>query len=235
MLLFKLIILGDAGVGKTALMNNYLSNGFQENEPSTIGVEFGSKTTRVDEVVSAELLNRYERERSNHLVGVPEQYADQLKMQIWGCSGQERFHSIVKSYYRNVKGVLFVCDLTNRATFNNLRFWIKDFEENATDELKDVGKVIVANKTDLVDKVMVTEDELSELSKELGIPYFLVSSKKDRAKVDEIFNAVANQVFEHYLSGPNNDVTRMQYISGISLGQPRGNLDKLKSCGCSLM
>ena len=217
MLLFKLIILGDAAVGKTSLLNMYIDNKFNEHEESTIGVEFGSKTIPMSSIIRPDLLRKYEKERNKHLISVPEKFLDTLKLQIWGCSGQERFHSIVRSYYRNVKGVVFVCDLTRRETFNSITRWIDDFNKNSNEDFDEIAKVIIGNKTDLGELIEVSEEELKTLANKYDCQYFALSSKKDISKVGEVFKTLGNQIFENYLKVPDDDPIRLQYVSGIAL------------------
>lgn len=204
MLLFKVIILGDAAVGKTSMMNNYLGNPFTENDPPTIGVEFASKTSDMTQIIREELLKRY-RETFESKHGRQNIY-NHVKLQIWNSSGQERFRSIVNSYYRNTRGVILVCDLTRKQTLENLKYWINDYNRYGSYTLDQVGAIIVGTKSDLMDHREVYDSDLRELAEQYNLPFFTISSKLDRDKVDRCFNNIINQMLEKYIDNPPEDI-----------------------------
>lgn len=207
MILFKIIVLGDAAVGKSSLMNNYMGNPFSENESPTIGVEFGSKIVDGSQVLSSDLKQQFfeaelqQKKKSNNNSTMHQQDIP-LKTMIWNTSGQERFHSIVTSYYRKTNGVLLVCDVTRKETLTHLDYWIQDYNKNSAIPLSEVGAVIVANKSDLKDRIEIQPEELQKFAEQHEIPYFVVSSKVDREKVTLIFNNLMNQMFENHLKNP---------------------------------
>ena len=96
----KILILGDCAVGKTSLLLRYTDDNFSESHISTIGVEYKIKSINVN--------------------------GKTIKLQIWDTSGQERFRSITKNFFRNADGVLFVYDITNKETFSNIKMWLQD-------------------------------------------------------------------------------------------------------------
>lgn len=198
MLIFKVLVLGDAAAGKTCLMNNYLGKPFIDHETPTIGVEFGSQAEELTEIIRPELLKKYREAFEN------KQYPIQtgVKMHIWNSSGQERFRSIVKSYYRNAKGVIFVCDLTRKITFNHLEYWIEDFDKHATKSLSEMGAVIVGTKSDLGSQREIYDEDLRQLAEKHHLPFFTVSSKKDKEKIRRLFHNLANQMLEKYVQDP---------------------------------
>jgi len=198
MLIFKVLVLGDAAAGKTCLMNNYLGRPFIDHEPPTIGVEFGSRGEEMTDIIRPELLNNYRETFENKRYSVQ----TGLKMHIWNSSGQERFHSIVASYYRNGKGVIFVCDLTRKETFNHLEYWIEDFKKHTTKKLDQIGAVIVGTKSDLDDQREVYEEDLRKIAEKHHLPFFTVSSKKDKDKIRRLFHNLANQMLEKYIEDP---------------------------------
>jgi len=218
MILFKIIILGDSSVGKTCLMNNYLGIPFHDASPSTIGVEFGSQSLKLDQVIKPALQSRFqqiqqEREKSPYSYssmiwgsngnGGSDKEEPRIKAQIWNSSGQERFHSIVTSYYRNCRGIIYVCDMTRLATLNNLDYWYKDYLRYSNLPTNETYAVIVATKSDLDHQLMITEDDLETFSKEHGdIPYFIVSSKKGNDDIIEVFTDMMNGMFQNYLDFP---------------------------------
>ena len=103
--LFKYIIIGDTGVGKSCLLLQFTDKRFQPVHDLTIGVEFGARMVTVD--------------------------SKQIKLQIWDTAGQESFRSITRSYYRGAAGALLVYDITRRETFNHLANWLEDARQHA--------------------------------------------------------------------------------------------------------
>ena len=117
---FKLILLGDSGVGKTNLISRYISNSFDENTRATIGVEFFCKNYRI-----------------NH--------KKLIKVEIWDTAGQERYKAITSVYYKGAKGAFIVYDITSRKSFENIDKWIGEINEKTSNEVK---LIIIGNKTD---------------------------------------------------------------------------------------
>ncbi|KAH3763459.1 GTP-binding protein RAB4 [Pelomyxa schiedti] len=121
--LFKFIIIGDAGTGKTCLLYRFMEDKFKSNSSHTIGVEFGSKLIEVG--------------------------GKTVKLQIWDTAGQERFRAVTRSYYKGAAGCILVYDVTKRDTYNNISSWLADAKSLAN---KDIATVLVGNKTDLSDR-----------------------------------------------------------------------------------
>lgn len=118
--LFKLVIVGDSGVGKTNLLSKYLNNSFQDNSKATIGVELSTKVLHID--------------------------GKTIQNQIWDTAGQERFRAIASSYYRNTVGAVIVFDLTRAKTFENLPNWLKEIQQYADPS---ICVTLIGNKSDL--------------------------------------------------------------------------------------
>lgn len=138
-LIFKVIIIGDSGVGKTNLLSRYTKNFFSFDTKSTVGVEFGAKKVQV---------NGYN-----------------VKTQIWDTAGQERYRSITKTYYQGAKGALLVYDVSKRDTFENINRWINELRMNGD---KNLIVIIVGNKSDLTEEREVSTQEGEERAKQLG-------------------------------------------------------------------
>jgi small GTP-binding protein len=196
MFVFKIIILGDQGNGKTSLMNKYVENKFVEHEAPTIGIEFASKTKDMCQIFDEQLLKDYREQYGNKYY----QLERTVKLQIWNSSGQERFHSIVSTYYRNTHGVIFVCDLTRRPTMEHLRKWIDDYNKYATNPLDKVSGIVVGMKSDLRSQHQITEEELQQFANEYGLKSFTVSAKYDTTKIENVFNEILSQMFRRYIN-----------------------------------
>lgn len=145
----KTIILGDCGVGKTTMLYKYYNGNFNQENESTVGVNFVSKYVETDK------------------------YNKIIKLQIWDTAGQERFRSIIKTYYRNVCGCIIVYDITNKISFQNSMYWINELRQN-----NDSAKIIiVGNKKDLKDERKISFEDGLKMSNYYNAPFFEVSSK----------------------------------------------------------
>ena len=150
--LFKSIVVGDGGVGKTALTLRFSKGFFTEDYKMTIGVDFHVKTINID---SNEGLIR-------------------AKLQIWDTGGQERFSSIRPMYYRGSLGTLLIFDLTNSATFEHLPGWIEEVRSNVKNE---IPLLLVGNKSDLVDQRAISLDEINVFTRDFNLFYMETSAK----------------------------------------------------------
>nr|CDS22605.1 ras protein Rab 10 [Echinococcus granulosus] len=129
-LLFKLMLIGDSGVGKTCILFRFVDDSFSSSFISTIGIDFKIKTVEID--------------------------GKRIKLQIWDTAGQERFQTITASYYRGAMGIMLVYSVTCRKSFENISKWMSNITNLASEE---VEKIIVANKTDKVDQRQVSVEE----------------------------------------------------------------------------
>ena len=185
LLTLKLLIIGDSRVGKTSLLLNYVEKIFPEAHISTLGVEYKEK-----EII-----------KDNYLI----------RLQIWDTAGEERFRSITKSIYRNANGILFVCDITNRESFKNIKNWIKD----ADNVDKDIKGIIIGNKIDLDNERVVSVEDLEEIGKKYNMPFIEASAKTGmnvnkcfEVLIDELFkNKNADEIKEEYLRKNKNDLS----------------------------
>lgn len=146
-MLFKLLLVGESGVGKSSILKRYVDETFNDGFISTIGVDF--------------------RIRSLKYKGMD------VKLQIWDTAGQERFRTIVSSYYRGAQGVFVVFDVGNRMSFDGIPEWLQNIDRLCKG---DVVKVLVGNKADLKHR-MVKESEGRQFAKENDMHYIETSAK----------------------------------------------------------
>ncbi|MFX0083183.1 MAG: GTP-binding protein [Candidatus Hodarchaeota archaeon] len=163
--LFKSIVVGDGGVGKTALTLRFSKGFFTEDYKMTIGVDFHVKTINID---------------SN-------QGPIRAKLQIWDTGGQERFSSIRPMYYRGSLGALLIFDLTNSASFEHLPQWIEEVRTNVKTE---IPLLLVGNKSDLVDQRAVSLSEINNFTRDFNL-YYMETSAKTGEGVGDCFYILA--------------------------------------------
>lgn len=167
--LFKYIIIGDTGVGKSCLLLQFTDRRFQPVHDLTIGVEFGARMITID--------------------------GKQIKLQIWDTAGQESFRSITRSYYRGAAGALLVYDITRRETFTQLEKWLTEARENASENMV---IMLIGNKVDLDHKRAVTYQDGGDFAKKQNL-IFLETSAKTAANVEEAFVQTAQKIYQNIL------------------------------------
>ncbi|XP_028063148.1 ras-related protein RIC1-like [Camellia sinensis] len=166
--LFKLLLIGDSGVGKSCLLLRFADDSYLDSYISTIGVDFKIRTV--------------------------EQDGKTIKLQIWDTAGQERFRTITSSYYRGAHGIIIVYDITDQESFNNVKQWLNEIDRYASEN---VNKLLVGNKCDLTDNRAVSYDTAKAFADEIGIP-FMETSAKDSTNVEQAFMAMAADIKNRY-------------------------------------
>jgi Ras-related protein Rab-1A len=162
--LFKLLLIGDSGVGKSSLLLRFADNTFTESFISTIGVDFKIRTIEIDGTT--------------------------VKLQIWDTAGQERFRTITSSYYRGAHGIIVVYDITNAESFNNVQKWLQEIDRYACEN---VHKLLVGNKCDLVNERKVKYETAKEFADSYNL-IFLETSAKNSTNVEDAFIKMAQAI-----------------------------------------
>lgn len=164
--MFKVIIVGEAGAGKSCLLRRYADQSFTENYINTIGVDF--------------------KVRSLDMQGKT------IKLNIWDSAGQERFRTIVNTYYRGAHGICVVYDITDAESFEKVPDWLHDVGELAEPNAK---KLIVGTKLDLEGKRKVSLDSVVHYAESLGIGHVETSSKSGH-NVNHVFNEMTKLLLQ---------------------------------------
>lgn len=162
--LFKLLLIGDSGVGKTCVLFRFSEDAFNSTFISTIGIDFKIRTIELE--------------------------GKKIKLQIWDTAGQERFRTITTAYYRGAMGIMLVYDITNEKSFSNIKNWIRNIEEHAT---SDVEKMILGNKCDMEDRRQVSKEQGHTLAMENSMK-FMETSAKASINVEEAFVTLARDI-----------------------------------------
>lgn len=200
--LFKLLLIGNSGVGKSCLLLRFSDDTYTNDYISTIGVDFKIKTVELD--------------------------GKTVKLQIWDTAGQERFRTITSSYYRGSHGIIIVYDVTDQESFNGVKMWLQEIDRYATST---VLKLLVGNKCDLKDKRVVEYDVAKEFAEANNMP-FLETSALDSTNVEEAFLTMAGQIKDSMAqqqrhdggaSGNQKDDSGNVNLKGQSLTNSSGN------------
>lgn len=191
--MFRICIVGEANVGKTSLLTRYCDNVFKETYTNTIGVDFRVVTLQYNNILS--------------------------KVHIWDTAGQERFKSISVNYFRSAHGFLFVYDISNKSTFQNLYSWIEmAFTNNKTS----VVNFLVGNKSDLSDSRQVSVEEGKDLAMNKKLTFFETSAKNNN-NVNKLFEFFTYKLIEYY-SKNKKDYERLS-----KTGEERLKMDQVKN------
>ncbi|SAM03905.1 hypothetical protein [Absidia glauca] len=214
--LFKLVLIGDSGVGKSNLLSRFTTNEFNLESKSTIGVEFATKNIEIEKHT--------------------------IKAQIWDTSGQERYRAITGAYYRGAVGALLVYDITRQTSFQNVTHWLKELREHAD---PNIVIMLVGNKSDLSEtNRAVTTEEGGALAEQEGF-LFMETSALDATNVENSFATVFNTIYSNVpkkqvnadqqgQTGPSGDRIQLRppSVRSMTRGGDEEAKEKKSSGGC---
>lgn len=163
--LFKIVLIGDSGVGKSNLLSRFTRNEFNLESKSTIGVEFATKSIQAE--------------------------GKTIKAQIWDTAGQERYRAITSAYYRGAVGALLVYDISKHSTFENVERWLKELRDHAE---ANIVVMLVGNKSDLRHLRAVETDEAMAFSEQHNLA-FIETSALDASGVDTAFQRILTEIY----------------------------------------
>ena len=164
---FKILTIGDGGVGKTSILRRYVENKFLKHHLSTIGIDFLSKTLKIKD--------------------------KEIKLKIWDTAGQERYRQITSHIYKDADGIILVFDVTSEESFNQITDWMEQIKNNVSKE--EINLILIGNKCDLADR-MVEKERGEEMAKKLKIKYFETSALTGQG-INEAFEELAKQIFKN--------------------------------------
>ena len=169
---YKIVLIGESGVGKTSIISRYINNSFDLQVLTSSSAQFISKIIYLTDEIS-------------------------LKFDIWDTAGQEKFRSLAKIFYKDAKVIILVYDITNKASFDNLKnYWFNEIEENS---ISDVILAIVGNKDDLYENEQVSIDEGKKFAKEKNAIFKRTSALSNR-NIESLFLDIAKKIID-----PNYD------------------------------
>jgi Ras-related protein Rab-1A len=172
--IFKVLLLGNSDVGKSSLLLRFVDSVWNDAFVPTIGVDFKVKTLEINN--------------------------KKVKMQIWDTAGEERFRTVVSTYFRGAHGILLLYDVTNRDSFKNLENWLIEIEKNSSEK---VLKILLGNKCDLNDDREIQPDEGRAFADRNGME-FMETSAKMNTNVNEAFETLGKLMIEFNSKNNNN-------------------------------
>ena len=149
---FKVVFMGDSGVGKTNVMSRFASDAFNINSKPTIGVDFALKNVRLGSYL--------------------------IRLQLWDTAGQERYKTFTSTYFKDSQGIIFVYDITNKESFQNIRKWIAHASENV--DLAQTSMILLGNKVDLEQQRQVGREEAADFARQNSMLFFETSALDNR-------------------------------------------------------
>ena len=161
----KIVLIGEASVGKTSIIYQFIDKIFQEDLQSTIGGTFNSKSIKCNNNKT-------------------------LNLEIWDTAGQERYRCVTKMFYKEADVAILVYDITSKSSFEELKnYWVEQVLEASP---KNIMLVIVANKSDLIDNEQVDEEEARNYAKKVNADFFVISAKENNS-VNELFKSISKK------------------------------------------
>lgn len=204
--LFKVVLIGDSGVGKSNLLSRFTRNEFNLDSKSTIGVEFATRSIQVD--------------------------SKTIKAQIWDTAGQERYRAITSAYYRGAVGALLVYDITKHQTYENVTRWLKELREYAD---SNIVIMLVGNKSDLRHLRAVPTEEAKSFATGKDHLSFIETSALDASNVELAFQNILTEIYRIVSSKALDSGDGAQATIGagtnISLSKPADD-ERAKSGKC---
>ena len=163
---FKILTIGESGVGKTCILRRFVENKFLKNHLATIGIDFKTKTLNINN--------------------------QEIKLKIWDTAGQERFRNITTQYYKGADGIVLVYDVTDEASYEKIKDWMDQILSNTQQE--EIGLVLLGNKCDMEPR-NVTEDQGKKMAEELKISYFETSALNGQG-IKEAFEQLTRDIMK---------------------------------------
>ena len=194
--IFKIVIAGNTGVGKTNLVARYVDEEFEESYTTTIGLDFKFKETSI--------------------IGAA------CRIQIWDTAGQEKLKAVAASYYRNANGIAIIFDITNRESFENLEFWINEANNNVHEN---IPFIIIGNKNDLIIDRKVSSEEAIDFVAQKGYFYLETSAKTNEENcVTKAFDQLIGEILNKRHSIIENKKAKIRksqvrLVNGTGKGQ----------------
>ena len=201
--MYKIVLVGDWGVGKTNILSRYTRGEFILGSPGTVGVQFSTKSLVID--------------------------GANIKVQVWDTAGQDKFRAITSAYYRGAHGALLIYDITRQETFKRLDSWIKELKEYMKESC---SIILIGNKCDLEHLSEVKQEDAINYAKMHDFAFF-VTSALNSTNIQDAFDSLITQIHANNSKSVRTEQeTLTTSISGkrISLNEPIQETSHKKSC-----
>ena len=199
---FKMIVVGDAGVGKSCLTSKASKGIFEETYAATIGFEFLAFNVKINDKV--------------------------VKLQIWDTCGQEIYKSLISSFYKNSSLAMMVYAINNKESFTHIESWLKEVKLQSN---PDVKIFLIGNKSDLEEERKVSKEEANIFKEENGINFFSETSAKSGINAKEVFIEAAKLLYSEHLKYKENKRKKVMDNNNIILPK-KLNKNTRKKGGC---
>ena len=203
----KIVLIGESGVGKTSIISQFIDQIFQDDQQSTIGGTFSTKTIKC----------------SN---------GKTLKFEIWDTAGQEKYRSVTKMFYKDADVAILVYDITNKYSFEELqKYWVQQVKDSSP---KDIILAIIANKSDLIEKEQVDEADARNYANKINA-LFALTSAKNNFGVDDLFLEIAKKYSGAEFANrveENDEIEEYRKIRKESVKITKESQNKIKRRGC---
>ena len=202
---FKVIIIGDCGVGKSSISLKATKNQFLEQYKTTIGFEFFIFNIKINNL--------------------------NINLQIWDTCGQETFKSLISNFYKNSSLAIIVYAIDNINSFNNINMWIKDLKQFSNPNIK---IILIGNKNDLNDKRVIQFEKGKEFSKDCNFDLFFETSAKNGFNVKNVFIDAAKILYLEYMEYVNIKTNLSKEKKIVIHKKENGNEDERNKKKCCL-
>nr|CDS30941.1 ras protein Rab 11A [Hymenolepis microstoma] len=198
--LFKIVLIGDSGVGKSNLLSRFTRNTFNLESKTTIGVEFATRSVHIDDKI--------------------------VKAQIWDTAGQERYRAITAAYYRGAVGALLVYDIAKKSTFDNVGVWLDELRTNAD---VNIVTMLVGNKCDLRHLRTVPQSEAVAFANSKSL-FFTETSALDSTNVEHAYVTLLSEILKQIKSSGASSDSNLRLEGRPTVPVQNSNNEPRKAC-----
>ncbi len=175
--IFKILTIGESGVGKTCILRRFVEDKFLKNHLATIGIDFKTKTLNINN--------------------------QEIKLKIWDTAGQERFRNITTQYYKGADGIVLVYDVTDEASFDKIKDWMDQILSNTNKD--EICLILLGNKCD-IEKRSISYEQGKTLANELQVNFFETSAQTGQNIKDAFETLTADIMKKKKIGGDNNNI-----------------------------
>ncbi len=198
---YKIILLGDQNVGKTAMINRYLRNTFNFYGIQTTGVNIENKEVIIDN--------------------------NKITFRIWDTAGQDRYRNLTAMNIKEANIILLICDITNIESFNSLEYWYNQTKEYI--DINEVLYAVIGNKNDLFESQIVLDENIEEFAQKIN-GYFYLSSSIDENAVHNLFKDIIEKFYYQFIKPNLNNQINIEKKRKMSIQISNQNKKKKKCC-----